>query len=130
VTGALRRAWECWADLPWWQRAGLAMFSALAAVLEAWRARGPLVGSVALLVFTVFGVSALAPRRAQRWWRRHPILDSSIVVPLAFLAPAVVFRPTQRECLVVAMLTGVVMFPLALLSRRSQRPTDSETPSD
>jgi hypothetical protein len=106
------------------------MFSALAAVLEAWRARGPLVGSVALLVFTVFGVSALAPRRAQRWWRRHPILDSSMVVPLAFLAPAVVLRPSLRVCLVVALLTGVVMVPLALRSRRSQRPTDSETPSD
>lgn len=122
MNGALRRGWECWVDLPWWQRAGLAMFSALLAVLGAWRARGPLVGSIALLVFTVFGVSALAPRRVQRWSRRHPVLDSLLVVPLMFLALAVVLRLSLWVCLVVALLTGVVMVPLAVRSRRSRRP--------
>lgn len=128
MNGALRRGWECWADLPWWQRTGPAMLSALPPVLLAWRARGPLVGSIALLVLpALFGVSALAPRRAQRWWRRHPILDGLLVVPLAFLAMAVVLRLSLWVCLVVVLLTGVVMVPLAVRSRRSQRPQRDET---
>jgi hypothetical protein len=104
------------------------MLSALPAVLGAWRARGPLVASIALLVLTVFGVSALAPRRVQRWSRRHPILDGSLVVPLAFLALAVVLRLSLWVCLVVAILTGVVMVPLAVWSR-PQRPQRDEPES-
>jgi hypothetical protein len=121
VTGALRRAWACWVDLPWWQRAGLAMLSTLTAVLGAWRARGPMVGSIALLVFAVVGVSALTPLRAQRWSWRHPVLDGVLVAPLAILALAVVLRLSLWVCLVVAVFTGVVMVPLAVRSRRPQR---------
>jgi hypothetical protein len=120
VTGVLRRTWEWWADLPWWQRIALAMVWALP-VLEAWRVRGPLVGSIALPVCAMFGVSALAPRRVKRWWWRHPILDGSMVVPLMFLALAVILRLSLWACLVVALLSGAVMVPVAVRSRRLQR---------
>jgi len=101
----------------------------LTVVLEAWRVRGPLVGGIALLVFTLLGVSALAPRRVQVWWRRHPILDSSMVVPLMFLALAVVLRLSLWVCLVVALLTGSVMVPVATRSRpRRQNGDEPDQP--
>jgi hypothetical protein len=114
-----------WADLPWLPRAGLATFSTLAAVVAAWRARGPLVGGIALLVFTVVGVLALAPRRVRGRWRRHPILDSSMVVPLTFLALAVVLFLSLWVCLVVALLSGGVMVPVSMRSR-PRRPNREE----
>jgi len=97
------------------------MLSALLAVPGAWQARGPLVGGIELLGFTLAGVSALAPRRVQRWWWRHPILDSALMVPLMFVALAVILRLSLWVCLVVALLTGVVMAPVAVRSRRRQR---------
>ena len=100
------------------------MFTTLAVVLRSWQARGPLVGGIALLVFTLLGVSALAPRRVQRWSRRHPILDGSMIVPLTFLALAVVPRLSLWVCLVVALLTGGVMVPLAMRSRRRRTTGD------
>jgi Ca2+/Na+ antiporter len=105
-------------------RVGLATLLTLTVVLRSWQARGPLVGGTALLVFTLFGVSALAPRRVQRWSRRHPILDGSMIVPLTFLALAVVSRLSLRVCLVVALLTGGVMVPLAIRSRRRRTTGD------
>jgi hypothetical protein len=80
-----------------------------------------MVGSIALLVFAVVGVSALTPLRAQRWSWRHPVLDGVLVAPLAILALAVVLRLSLWVCLVVAVFTGVVMVPLAVRSRRPQR---------
>jgi hypothetical protein len=95
------------------------MLSAPPPVLMAWRVRGPLVGGIALLVFTVFGVSALAPRRIRRWSRRHAILDGSLLVPATVLGLVLITRLSLWLCLVVAIVTRVVTVPLALRSRRS-----------
>jgi hypothetical protein len=74
VNVALRRASASWA-IYLGGNARLTMLSALLAALGVARARA----SGRQYCFTVVAVSALAPRRPQRWSQRHPVLDGLLV---------------------------------------------------
>ena len=67
-------------------------------------------GSIAL-------ATLLAWERTTAWSKRHPLLDSLIIVPLLFLAIAYVTSLSIGLCVLIALLAGLLLVGLSAVLR-------------
>ncbi|MBE1490702.1 putative MFS family arabinose efflux permease [Plantactinospora soyae] len=90
--------------------------------------RGPVFGVLALLVYgSVLSLGALSPSRLRRWSADHVVLDSLIVVPLAFLALLLIPALAWWGAALIALVVGMVFVPFAV-RRRTGPPRTAGTP--
>jgi hypothetical protein len=67
-------------------------------------------GSIAL-------ATLLAWERTTAWSKRHPLLDSLIIVPVLFLAIAYVTSLSTGLCVLIALLAGLLLVGLSAVLR-------------
>jgi hypothetical protein len=80
------------------------------------------VVAVAVAVYGLISLSCLlAWERVAVWSKRHPLLDSSLVVPLLFLALAYITRIPTVFCLLIALGVGPLLVAPAYLYRRARQ---------
>ena len=99
------------------QRVG---FVVLAVVLPLglWHRRSVEVGIVAAVVYGwIFLVAAFNHSAMLAWERRHVVLDSLLIVPVAFLGLAYLTSLSLWLCIAAAVGAGVVFVPVALWRR-------------
>jgi MFS superfamily sulfate permease-like transporter len=104
----------------WFRLIGCLALIAVAAGLVA--KRGVVVGVVAAVVYGLIGLSQLlAWERMTDWSKRHPLLDSLIIVPLLFLAVAYFTKLSVAICVLIALLAGLLLVALGLVRRRARQ---------
>lgn len=104
-----------------WQQV-LAVVLAILLPVALWDKRGAAVGIVALFVYG--GVSLLAAFKHDdvlAWSRRHPALDSLMIVPLAFLALAYLTDLGLGLCAAISVAAGLMLVSVAGWRRRARR---------
>lgn len=85
--------------------------------IAVWDRRGAVAGLVALAVYgVVFAVIAVKQEAVSRWSKTHPVLDSALIAPLAFLALANVTGLAVVTCALISL--GVWLLVLPLVHRR------------
>jgi hypothetical protein len=104
----------------WFRLIGCLGVTAAAAGLFA--KRGAVVGVIAVVVYGLLSFSCLlAWERVRDWSRRHPLLDSLIIVPLLFLALAYVTRLSTVICGLIALIAGPLLAAPAFARRRARQ---------
>lgn len=104
-----------------WQQV-LAVVLAILLPAALWDERGALVGIVAFLVYGgVFLVAAFKHDDLLAWSRRHPALDSLIIVPLAFLALAYLTDLGSGLCAAISAAAGLILVSVAGWRRQARR---------
>ena len=84
--------------------------------------RGPVLGILAFLAYgALLGVGALSFSRLHRWSADHVVLDSLIVVPLAFFALLLIPMLPWWGAALTALATGMIVVPFAVRRRTAQR---------
>jgi uncharacterized membrane protein len=84
--------------------------------------RGAVVGTVAAVVYGSAGLSTvLAWQRTTDWSKRHPLLDSLLVVPCLFLAIAYITKLSTGICVLIALLAGLVLVGIGAATRRAKQ---------
>jgi hypothetical protein len=80
--------------------------------------RGATVGIIAAVVYGSIALATLlAWERTTAWSKRHPLLDSLIIVPLLFLAIAYVTSLSIGLCVLIALLAGLLLVGLSAVLR-------------
>lgn len=101
----------------WFRLLGVAALTAAAAALGV--RRGVAVGIIAAVVYGSIALStAAAWQRTAAWSKRHPLLDSLLIVPLLFLAVAYLTNLSIGLCVVIAALAGALLVGLSAVLRR------------
>jgi predicted MFS family arabinose efflux permease len=84
--------------------------------------RGPVLGILAFLAYgSLLGVGALSSSRLRRWSAEHIVLDSLIVVPLAFFALLLIPMLPWWGAALIALATGAIFVPFAARRRTAQQ---------
>lgn len=100
----------------WFRLLGCLVLIAVAAGVAV--KRGAVVGALAAVVYGWIGLSTLlAWQRTANWEKRHPLLDSLLVVPLLFFAIAYITNLSTGICLLIALLAGLVLVGLGAARR-------------
>jgi len=86
-----------------------------------WDRRGAVAGLVALVVYGAgFAVATLQHGRVVDWSRKHPLLDTLLLIPAGFLALAYLTRLELVWCALVGVALWAVLLPVVLSLRRKQ----------
>jgi hypothetical protein len=104
----------------WFRLIGCLGLTAAAAGLFA--KRGVVVGVVAVVVYGLLSLSyLLAWERVRDWSKRHPLLDSLVIVPLLFLALTYGTRLSTVICVLIAAIAGPLLAAPAYARRRARQ---------
>ncbi len=110
----------------WFRLLGFLLLIAVAAGLAV--KRGAVVGTVAAVVYGWVGLTTLlAWQRTTHWSKRHPLLDSLLVVPLLFLAIAYITKLSTGICLLIALLAGLVVVGVSAALRHVRQRADRKS---
>ena len=106
-----------------WQPAA-AVLATIVIPVALWDKRGPALALAALLVFGwIFLASAFNHPATLAWSRQHVVLDGLLIVPLLFLALAMLTSLSLGICAAVAAAIAVTYAPVTVWRRvRVARP--------
>ena len=94
----------------------------IAASIAVWERRGAAVGVVALLIYGVILATAAGRQDAAlRWAQAHPVLDTLLMAPLAFVAAAYATDLSLAACAAVGAGAWVLLALVTLRRRAGAR---------
>ena len=104
----------------WFRLIGFLVLMAVAAGLFA--KRGVAVGTAAVIVYGLLTVPVLLRwDQVTAWSKRHPLLDSLVIIPTLFLALAYITRLSIVICVLIALGAGSLLVAFAFVRRRAHQ---------